>query len=859
MFYYKRKNIIISILFMLIFICGCVFISSEAYAYETEVNGQKTVTVAYYSSPNFQEGVTNNSVKSGYSYDYLQKISGYTGWKYKYIYGRKNELLEKFLNGEIDIYPGIEKCEEHVKDVLYSEQNMNVSYHYIFTSVDNDTISSEDLSTLKGKKVGCIDEKGVSEHLRSWIEDNNLEMDIVFFTDITFMMYEMKIGNIDCIASTDEQIDKIGKVKEIVMYSQLDTYFGIAKDNEQLQNEINDAVRKIDENNPLFKKQLYEKYYENNAVNAHLTNEEREWLKRHKEIKIGYIDDYIPLSDKDEKGNVTGVVKDIFKECIEELGISKEIYPTYIEFENTEKMIEALEKGEIDAVFPVYSNTWNLEKNNMMSTENIVPATVVLIYSGKYNRGTTQTIAISNHSAIQEIYAGINYPDSKICTVNSASETLDAVKKGNATCTIFNSSRAEMFLSKSENKSLKKMPLSESIYYSIGVRKGDAILLELLNKGIGQINKAELQNKMYNYVQPPAEAIIFNYVIENIVMVSIVTICIFTFIIFIFVMYVISSRKRKKADELKREALQNQMSIIQSVSEIYFSMHLINLNNDSFKQFIAHGLIEKLSQSGNKASEVIGKGIELVVTDEYYKKVTAFVDLSTVSQRLKGRKIISYEFIGKTRGWIRASFITISVDGNDNPIEVVFATQIIEEEKNREEALILQSNTDQLTGCFNRRAYVKLINGYSDDTMRDDFTYFSLDVNGLKGVNDNIGHAAGDELLVGAAQCISRCFGEKGKVFRTGGDEFVVIIHAEQNELDELISQFELVTKAWKGEMVKKLFVSYGYAAKREYKDATVGELATIADKKMYENKSEFYCRNGVSRESVFDIYKDIQ
>ena len=48
-----------------------------------------------------------------------------------------------------------------------------------------------------------------------------------------------------------------------------------------------------------------------------------------------------------------------------------------------------------------------------------------------------------------------------------------------------------------------------------------------------------------------------------------------------------------------------------------------------------------------------------------------------------------------------------------------------------------------------------------------------MDVNRLKIVNDSQGHAAGDELLQGAASCMKKCFDSCGKVYRTGGDEFI--------------------------------------------------------------------------------------
>ena len=87
------------------------------------------------------------------------------------------------------------------------------------------------------------------------------------------------------------------------------------------------------------------------------------------------------------------------------------------------------------------------------------------------------------------------------------------------------------------------------------------------------------------------------------------------------------------------------------------------------------------------------------------------------------------------------------------------------------------------SGLMSRRAAEKLIvdgkvfvNGYKAslgdkaDLDLDEFTYVSLDVNGLKVINDTKGHTAGDELIIGACQCMKKSLGPYGKLYRIGGD-----------------------------------------------------------------------------------------
>jgi diguanylate cyclase (GGDEF)-like protein len=211
---------------------------------------------------------------------------------------------------------------------------------------------------------------------------------------------------------------------------------------------------------------------------------------------------------------------------------------------------------------------------------------------------------------------------------------------------------------------------------------------------------------------------------------------------------------------------------------------------------------------------------------------------------MQDKKIISEVFMSKVIGWFRASFITIEKDWSGHPTKVVFVTQNIDKEKKKEEELLIKSNVDELTGLYNRRAFEDSIAEYGDNVTEPDFVFISLDVNGLKVVNDSMGHAAGDELLQGAAACMKRCFSPYGRVYRIGGDEFSATIFANDDQLEKIKQDFEEVTAAWSGEIVKSLSISAGYVPKREVTTTSIHEMSHIADMKMYEAKARHYMEN---------------
>ena len=158
------------------------------------------------------------------------------------------------------------------------------------------------------------------------------------------------------------------------------------------------------------------------------------------------------------------------------------------------------------------------------------------------------------------------------------------------------------------------------------------------------------------------------------------------------------------------------------------------------------------------------------------------------------------------------------------------------------------SLTDELTGLNNRKAYEDDLQTYPSVPTEADFVYISMDVNELKIVNDSLGHDAGDELLKGAATCIKRCLCPYGKAYRVGGDEFTAIIFADEARLEEIKKDFEETFLTWCGDFVDHLSISAGYVSKCEFPDTTVLELAKLADKRMYADKSNHYRKKGVDR-----------
>ena len=204
--------------------------------------------------------------------------------------------------------------------------------------------------------------------------------------------------------------------------------------------------------------------------------------------------------------------------------------------------------------------------------------------------------------------------------------------------------------------------------------------------------------------------------------------------------------------------------------------------------------------------------------------------------------IIMQEGLGKD---VRTAYLAMTIGAT---LMFIHSTEYSQQKKDDE--LLeqrIQIKTDALTGLLSRYAYNNALDKYTTD-MPESLVAFSIDINGLKRVNDTLGHEAGDELICGAAACIKNVFDEVGSCYRTGGDEFIVLASMNKKEAVKCVQDIEKLTKNWTGSLVDSLALSVGYAVLEEHKDCNCSELIQVADKQMYMAKDEYYRTTKIDR-----------
>ena len=296
----------------------------------------------------------------------------------------------------------------------------------------------------------------------------------------------------------------------------------------------------------------------------------------------------------------------------------------------------------------------------------------------------------------------------------------------------------------------------------------------------------------------------------------------------------------------QERSMEEKINLLDSMAEIYDNVNLIDFVNNTEtslrdEEHKKHG-IDMTAQTHTLMNQRIRNQIMPDQTEDFL----TYTNIKTLRARLANKKLISADFIDVVSGWFRAQYITVESTPDGIPNTVIYTTRNVDDEKRREEYLIRISMTDEMTRLYNRRCYDEDLREIREGVLADDFVLFSIDVNGLKTVNDTKGHAAGDELIKGAADCLALSFGKKGKVYRTGGDEFMAVVHIDDPE--KLRDEIKQKAKEWHGIYTDEVTMSVGYAAHKDQPDASVDDLEHVADADMYAEKEKHYKERGIER-----------
>lgn len=498
------------ILFVLIMAFACPIMT---YAKNT----QKTVRVGWYESP--LNAVDELGRRSGYAYEYQQKIAAYTGWTYEYVNGSWSELMEMLEAGKIDLLSDVSYTEDRAKKVLFSTIPMGDEEYYIFVAPDNTEISKNDYSTLDGKTVGVNKASVQADLYKSWAAAHDVKTNLVDLTsnyeDSVRMLTE---GELDAYISLDAY-SAFSDAVPLFKIGSSDFYFSVSKNRPDILSELDTAMNKIQDENRYYGQQLIEKYAGTSSSNLYLNSEEDAWLSSHGTIRIGYQDNHMAFcaADKDS-GQITGALKDYLEyaaDCIKNTHLEFEAiaYPTVSD------AMTAMKNGEIDCMFPANFTDHDAEAQDIVITSPIISTEIYAIirFSDQkaFARKENVTVAVNDGNPNYNAFLLDNFPGWKAAYFPDTSECLRAVATGKADCILISNYRYNNIAKLCEKYRLINFTTGASMSYSFATEKGNTELYSILAKITNVVPDSTIHAALSYYSAEDAKKTFADFVMDN--------------------------------------------------------------------------------------------------------------------------------------------------------------------------------------------------------------------------------------------------------------------------------------------------------------------------------------------------------
>ncbi len=233
------------------------------------------------------------------------------------------------------------------------------------------------------------------------------------------------------------------------------------------------------------------------------------------------------------------------------------------------------------------------------------------------------------------------------------------------------------------------------------------------------------------------------------------------------------------------------------------------------------------------STDVVETYVPIMKDDKLIGIFEIYYDISEQRHRLSSFIYKSYGVLFAITVGLLAAVIVTFLKADKN----------VKERDRAEEMLRLLSLTDELTGLYNRRGFSTLSEQQFRIAHRDKkpLLLVAADLDGLKGINDTLGHAEGDIALIETAAILRECVRESDIIARIGGDEFALLLTGGDQRFDteKLLSRLEKLIEKHnrKGKHKWKISLSIGFASRSPDSEQSLDDLIRRADTMMYEQK----------------------
>ncbi len=590
---------------------ACLAPALPAQAADAAQEERTVIRVAFPTQPGMSS-VSHSGKVTGYNYDYLEKISEYTGWEMEYVEYPSEDgneavgtAISELMAGEVDLLGPLLKSEQTMEMFEFPEHSYGTVYTTLCARSTSD-LREHNLINQGTLRVGLWEQAEVrNSEVLAYLASEKLDYEIVYYATSDEQKQALVDGDVDVITSVS--LSPIANTRIVAQFAARPYYFAATKGNTELVRQLDETMAKLAQTEPKLQDTLYDNYFRNGEDAFYISAEQSSALGALGTLSVLCVDHDAPFVYRQEDGTPSGMIVSILDDFADKAGVSF----NYTFCDSRTEAADILKNGSYDLLIGLPMTSGSCSELGFIKSAPVIGSMMAYVQKATAARAEGGTAAIVR--GLEELVDTTQF-DTTIL-YDTAAECLDAVDSKIADFAVGNRSVMEYYIYDTGSTLVTSMIPGLTQNVNICVSRGcDTVLLTALNNYLYSMSEGDLAAYLSsgNLHSDAFSLILFTrrHPVQATLIIVAVTLL---FAGVIFGLLGRSARQRAKMQELHNSQLREALQIAREANE----------SKTTFLSNMSHDIRTPMNAVIGFSTLLAKEPEDSVKVREYARKITA--------------------------------------------------------------------------------------------------------------------------------------------------------------------------------------------------------------------------------------------